>query len=58
MKKKKKNPSVKEIQKVIKAVEELYRNKAITGTYIDENYVFRFLVTLGDVEEHINLDNY
>ena len=55
MKKKKKNPSVKEIRKAIKAVEELYRNKEITGIYIKENYVFEFLVTLLNVEEHIEI---
>jgi hypothetical protein len=55
MAKKKKNPSVKEIRKVIKAVEELYRNKAITGVYIKENIVFGFLVTLLNVEEHIEI---
>ncbi len=52
MAKKKNNPSVKEIKKVIKAVEELYRNKGITGVYIKENIVFGFLVTLLNVEEH------
>jgi len=55
MAKKKKNPNLPEIKKVIKAVEELYRNKAITGIYIKENIVFGFLVTLLNVEEHIEI---
>jgi hypothetical protein len=55
MAKKKNNPSVKEIKAVIKAVEKLYRNKAITGIYIKENIVFGFLVTLLNVEEHIEI---
>ena len=55
---KKKNRNLPEIKAAIKAIEKLYRNKKITGIYIKENIVFGFLVTLGNVQEHIELDNY
>lgn len=47
---------IKEINKVIKELEKLQANRGITGVYLDDNYISRFIITLYNVKETIEND--
>ena len=53
--------NIKEVNKAIKVLENLQGNRSITGTYLDDNCISIFIITLYNVKEtiieDIKLDN-
>lgn len=46
-----------EINKAINAVEKLQNNQSITGVYLDNDCISKFIITLYNVKEVIEKDN-